>query len=166
MKILIVVVALLALIGCGGAVATKQDATAELRPVVDKINAAWESMDAKKPEPFYAKEADNVYYDVAPLKYTGWPAYAEGVTKIWENMKSIRFTMGPDFRATRVGDIAWVTYTMKADVEQKYGPKLSLDARVTQIFEKQGDQWLVVHEHVSVPGPEPPPPPAEKPKKK
>jgi ketosteroid isomerase-like protein len=37
------------------------------------------------------------------------------------------------------------------------------EARSTDIFEKRGNDWVIIHEHVSVPMPEPPPPaPAKK----
>ena len=74
----------------------------------------------------FSQEKDNVFYDVAPMKYVGWAAYAAGVPKVFADYQSAKITVGKD-------------------------------ARWTVLWQKTGDDWLVVHEHFSVPLPSPPP---------
>jgi hypothetical protein len=33
---------------------------------------AWSDLDPAKAARFYAKEADLIFFDMAPMKYTGW----------------------------------------------------------------------------------------------
>jgi ketosteroid isomerase-like protein len=35
---------------------------------------------------------------------------------------------------------------------------MTMDVRISDVFEKRDGQWIIVHEHVSVPIPEPAPP--------
>jgi hypothetical protein len=58
--------------GCGSGRASTQDATVKIRPFIENLNAAWQTLDTAKAAPFYAKDAGLAFYDVAPLKYTGW----------------------------------------------------------------------------------------------
>jgi hemoglobin len=117
---------------------------------------AWETLDPANPAPFYAKETDDVFYDIAPLKYTGWAEYAGGVKKILAGFSSLKFTLGDDVRTHQQGNLAWGTATWHADLVNKNGSKEALDGRWTVVWEKRGKDWLIVHEHVSAPLPAPP----------
>ena len=46
-----------------------QQSDQELRVLVPKIVASWETFDLAKIEPYYAADADLTYFDLAPLKY-------------------------------------------------------------------------------------------------
>jgi len=157
---------MLTLAGCGTAPtepAKSQDATSELKPIVEKLLAGWATLDTKNPAPFYAKDAGLSFYDIAPLKYTGWADYEAGFQKVAGSWKSMKLTLNPDMQATRNGNIAWATYTAMFEIEPKEGAVMKGEARSTDIFEKRGNDWVIIHEHVSVPMPEPPPPaPAKK----
>jgi ketosteroid isomerase-like protein len=136
----------------------KQDATAEFKPLVEKILAAWMTLDAKNAAPYYAKDAGLTFYDLAPLKYSGWSEYEAGFQKIAAGMKSMKLALEPDLQATRYGDIAWTSFTVKGEMEPKEGKAMTMDVRISDVFEKRDGQWIIVHEHVSVPIPEPAPP--------
>lgn len=157
---------LLTLAGCGPAPtepARSEDAASELKPIVEKVLAGWATLDPKNPAPFYAKDAGLTFYDIAPLKYTGWADYEAGFQKIAASWKSMKLTLNPDLQATRNGNIAWATYTAAFEIEPKEGAVMKGEARTTDIFEKRGADWIIIHEHVSAPMPEPPPPaPAKK----
>jgi hemoglobin len=125
------------------------------KELAEKIWAAWETLDPAKAAGFYAKEADRVFYDVTPLKYTGWEEYAEGVRKAFGDYASFKGTLGDDFRATQRGSFAWGTATWHAELMKKDGSKEALSGRWTVLWEKRGKNWLIIHEHVSVPAPTP-----------
>jgi ketosteroid isomerase-like protein len=148
---------LVTLAGCGSAPSEplkSQDAVSELKPIVEKLLPAWATLDTKNPAPFYAKDAGLTFYDIAPLKYTGWADYAAGFQKIAGTWKSLKLTLNPDLQATRNGNIAWATYTAAFEIEPKEGPVMKGEARATDIFEKRGNDWVIIHEHISAPMPE------------
>ena len=169
MKKILVAVAGVWLAGCGGGDALKTvDATAEFKPLIEKLNAAWESMDTGKVAPFFAKDADFAFYDIAPLKYKGWQEYEEGFKKVAADWKRIKLSVRPDLRVSKSGNIAWASYTVGFEIEPKKGDMMKGEGRSTEILEKRGNAWLIVHEHVSVPmaEPKPAPKPAAKAAKK
>jgi ketosteroid isomerase-like protein len=124
----------------------------QLRALVPKIVAAWESMDLGKIDPYYAADSDLTFFDIAPLKYANWAEYRTGVQKMFfEPNRSLKFTLKDDLRIHRRGQLAWATFTFGADVVSKQGANSHLDGRWTLLLEQRKSQWVVVHEHVSVP---------------
>ena len=124
----------------------------QLRALVPKIVQAWESMDLGKIDPYYAADADLTFFDIAPLKYANWAEYRTGVQKMFfEPNRSLKFTLKDDLRIHRRGQMAWATFTFGADVVSKQGANSHLDGRWTLLLEQRKSQWVVVHEHVSVP---------------
>lgn len=153
MKKLLVVLASAWLAGCAGepSAGKPQDATAVFKPYFEKVYAAWSTLDPSKPALYYAKESNLAFFDIAPLKYRGWQEYQEGIGKVSADWKSAQLTLDPDFHATQLGDIAWATYTFELDVQLKAGGSRKMQARGTDVLEKRGEKWMIVHEHVSVP---------------
>lgn len=125
--------------------------SAEIKMRMDNSLKAWETLDPANAAPFYAKEADHLFFDVAPLKYNGWAEYAEGVKKVIANWTSLKFTLGDDAQVHPHGSLAWTAATFRADFSTKDGSHQSLNGRWTVVWEKRGNDWLIVHEHVSVP---------------
>ncbi len=124
----------------------------EFKDLIRQYNEAWSTANPDKPAPLYAKEADLVFYDVTPLKYTGWDDYKVGVQKnLFDGMASGQLTSKDDLKVTRKGNIAWTTVTGHLSAKMKDGKSLETDYRHTAIWEKRGGKWLIVHEHVSVP---------------
>ncbi len=127
---------------------------AVFRKLVEDVAAAWSTGDADNPAKFYAKDANLVFYDIAPFSYHGWKEYHDGVQKnIFENMASGKLTAEKEFTVTRRGTLAWTTASEHLSMTEKDGKKVELDLRVTDIWERRGGQWLIVHEHVSAPLP-------------
>ena len=122
---------------------------------LQKIMDAWGTLDPANPAKYYDKSPGNVYFDIAPLKYTGWNAYAEGVKKMFADASSAKFTVANDVAVhPHGGDLVWTTATMHGVINMKAGGKQEADFRWTVLFVKKGGQWLIVHEHVSAPMPE------------
>jgi ketosteroid isomerase-like protein len=151
MKLLAVAVFSAMLGACSSRAAQAEDATAEIKPLMDKVNAAWMTLDPSKAAPYYAKDAGLAFFDVAPLKYSGWREYQAGSEKVFSDWKSIKLTLDPDFKAYKNGNVAWATYTMTFEIEPKSGDIMKASSRGTDIFEKRGGQWIIVHEHISAP---------------
>jgi ketosteroid isomerase-like protein len=117
---------------------------------------AWSALDPDKAAPFYAKDADLDFYDIAPMKYHSWAEYADGVKKQFAPFSSARFTVGDDVRTHQSGNLAWGTATWHGDLLMKDGSRQALDGRYSCVWEKRGKEWLLVHEHMSVPLAPPP----------
>ena len=140
---------------CIGAAAAGTRAGAQgpddLKPMVQQYWKAWQA-GPDQAEPLYAKDADLVFYDLEPVKYAGWTQYKAGVVpNILSKFASIAFTVNDDVKTTRRGDLAWTSATVKGDGTLKGGAPLHVIIRHTAIWERRGTNWLIVHEHVSVP---------------
>jgi ketosteroid isomerase-like protein len=143
---------LAAVVGVAASAAwARQTATSNLKPQVLEYWKAWQSgPDAAAA--LYAKDAGLVFYDLEPLKYTGWNEYKAGVgPNILAKFDNVKFTVNDDVKTTMHGSIAWTTATVKADGALKGGAPVHVVARHTAIWEKRNGNWLIVHEHVSVP---------------
>ena len=158
MKLRIAVASLLLAAFAAAQTEKKPEAAAKtVQPAFDfkahmqKIMDAWSTLDPSNAAPFYSQEKGSVFYDIAPLKYAGWTAYSEGVTKMLADFSTLKITVGKDARVHPRGNLAWGTATWHGDAVMKNGAKESFDGRWTVIFQKVGDDWLIIHEHVSVP---------------
>ena len=130
-------------------------AGAELnKKLVQSLYAAWNTLNADNPASFYAKDANIVFFDVAPLKYNGWAEYKRGVQKsIFDQISAGKLTPNDDLKITRRGDVAWMTLTFHLSLTMKTGAAMEIDCRHTAIWVKRRGKWLIVHEHVSAPLP-------------
>lgn len=127
---------------------------AEFKAMIAQYYTAWSTLDPDKAAKYYAKDADIVFYDVAPLKYNSWAEYRAGVIKAFtETMSSGKLTPNDDLKVTQRGNIVWTTVTFHLSAKPKAGGAMELDCRHTAIWEKRGGKWLIVHEHVSAPLP-------------
>jgi len=123
----------------------------QFKEMVVKYWQTWSMMDPNKSAVMYAKNADAVFFDVAPMKYTGWNEYADGVRKAFASTASAKFTADDDITVHRQGNFAWTTDTFHGVLTGKDGKTSPLNGRHTAIWEKIGGKWLIVHDHVSVP---------------
>src|SRR5690349_13745916 len=58
-----------------------QAADAEFKKLISDYYTAWSQLNTDTPAKYYAKDADLVFYDIAPMKYNGWKEYHDGVQK-------------------------------------------------------------------------------------
>lgn len=152
--LLLATVLLLALTTSGQttkASAKKSNQQTEFKDLIDRYYAAWNAANPDNAAPLYAKDPDLVFYDLTPLKYTGWVQYDPGVRKVLDSFASAKFTPQQDLKVTRRGTIAWTTVTFHLSGKKKTGEAVELDGRHTAIWENRGGTWLIVHEHFSAP---------------
>jgi ketosteroid isomerase-like protein len=152
---------LMLIVGLAGAAQARPPAKkatgvdAEFKKLIEDYYAAWSMLNTDAPAKYYAKDADLVFYDIAPMKYNSWQAYHDGVQKyFFDTATSAKLVPNMnDLKVTRRGDVAWTTVTFHLSSALKAGGATELDARHTAIWERIGGRWLIVHEHVSVPLP-------------
>ena len=157
-KLILTTLAMLLVILSGSALAkrgaTKQAPEAEFKALIDRYYAAWSSMNTDNASQFYAKDADLIFYDIAPLKYKNWAEYKEGVQKaFFDGATSAKLTPNNDLKVTRRGQIVWTTVTFHLSAKLKSGDSMEIEARHTAIWENRSGKWLIVHEHISAPLP-------------
>ena len=132
----------------------------DFHPLMKQIWDAWGTLDPANAARFYSKDAQRTFFDVAPLKYTGWAEYAAGVKKTFADYSSAKFALTGTSKIFQRPNFAWASATGHAAFTKKSGGKDDLDFRLTVIWEKEGSDWLIIHEHVSVPMGAPAVPPA------
>jgi len=124
---------------------------AQIRMTIERLYAAWSDLDPAKAALFYAKDPDLTFFDAAPMKYTGWSEYAAGLPKVYAAYQSGKLTLNDDLKVHRHGNLAWATSTFRAELTKKDGGKENMEGRYTAVLEKRGTDWLLIHEHISVP---------------
>jgi ketosteroid isomerase-like protein len=133
----------------------------DFKAMMMKVIGAWQTMDLSKVAPYYGKEAGAMFFDIAPLKYAGWDAYAAGAGEMFAQWTSLTLTLNDDAWIERHGDVAITAATGRAVIVGKDGSNQALDWRWTACWEKKGKNWLITHEHFSAPLPEPTSPTGE-----
>jgi ketosteroid isomerase-like protein len=74
------------------------------------------------------------------------------VPQAFADYKSYKTTLSDDLATHLVSpNLAWGLATWRADAVKKNGSTEVVYGRWTVVFERRGDQWLLIHEHVSVP---------------
>ena len=139
-------------ITCFTVTAAEKNAGVPDKELMQKIMDAWSSLDASKPAAYYSKNADNVYFDIAPLKYQAWDQYQKGAAQVLALYSSLKLTVENDARVHREGNLTWATATFHLDgIHKDTNVKDDMDGRWTVVWKKEGGKWLIVHEHVSMP---------------
>jgi len=127
------------------------------KTLMQQIWDGWSTRDPQNVSKFYAK-GPHVFFDITPLKYDGWDQYESGVKAVLAGFSSLKCTVNNDAQIHLHGNLVWGTATVHV-VEVKPGEAQGEgDFRWTVLWEKQGGQWLIVHEHVSEPSAGGPPP--------
>jgi ketosteroid isomerase-like protein len=122
------------------------------RPMMRAIWDAWQTMSAVNAQKFYSKDPDLVFYDIAPMKYTGWEQYSKGAEQfVNSQFTSFHATINDDANVLTSGDAALGTATVHLVTQNKDGSSSTFDVRWTLVWHKQNEQWLIVHEHLSAP---------------
>ena len=111
----------------------------------------WSTGDPSKVAPMFAKDADLIFFDITPLKYNGWAEYEKGVEVVFKDYQSLKCTVNDDAHGGRSGNQAWTAGTISVHGVKKDGSVDDFSMRTTEVWEKRGGKWLIIHEHASVP---------------
>ena len=134
----------------------------DFKKLMSEYYAAWESGQSENAAKFYAKDADLVFFDIAPFKYAGWDEYKAGSQKYFlDAAKNVKFILGDDMKITERGNITIVTTTFRLVGDMNDGSKIDIPGRQTSIWEKRKGGWMIIHEHISTPMPGIGPAPAQ-----
>jgi ketosteroid isomerase-like protein len=128
---------------------------------VDSVKAANQSfytaLSARDLKAMQAVWADKPYVvNIGPRSKAAAVGYDEAVTKYWDNQFNNVFSKleAQITLATQVqtdGKLAWVSGLEKATLHFKAGgDPVNIENFVTNIFEKEGDRWLMILHHAQV----------------
>jgi uncharacterized protein (TIGR02246 family) len=133
--------------------ASKTKDTSVFGDLIKQYYQAWGTLDPDQAASLYAKDADLVFFDVAPLQYThGWKEYRDNFKEhVASTFESLKIAPHDDLKVIRKGHVALVTLTFHVAIKPKQGEPVEFDGRHTLFWEKRGKHWLIVHEHISKP---------------
>src|SRR5580658_2863051 len=79
----------------------------DFRPLMTQIWDAWGTLNPANAAKFYSKDADRVFFDLAPMKYTSWTEYEAGVKKAFADYSSAKFNLYTGGHIYQRGNFAW-----------------------------------------------------------
>jgi uncharacterized protein (TIGR02246 family) len=130
----------------------KADGRAEIKALEDQFVAAIKAKDLDAIMKVYVPDQTLFVFDVTPPRqYVGAAAYR----KDWQEFRGsfdgpITFEL-TDLDITADDNLAYSHSIQRVVGTDKKGTKLDLTVRVTDAYKKINGNWLVIHEHVSVP---------------
>lgn len=119
------------------------------KAAMQRVWDAWSTLNPANAAQFYDKQPNDVFFDVAPVKYQGWDAYAKGAQQL--PFSKAKFTVNNDAQVQSSPQATWGTATVDAQLTGKDGKQQHMTLRWTVVWSRQGSKWLIVHEHVSAP---------------
>jgi uncharacterized protein (TIGR02246 family) len=141
-------------LGCGPAPAvdtTAQDQAA-IKALEDRFVTAFDARDVNAIMALYTPGDSLIVFDATPPRqYTGWAAYKKDWEAIFAANPGPTSMVLSDLDITVGGDVAYGHSIQVASFTDKSGKTMSSTMRVTDGYRKVNGQWLISHEHVSVP---------------
>jgi uncharacterized protein (TIGR02246 family) len=130
---------------------TAQDQAA-IKTLEDKFTAAFNAKDTTAIMALYVPDQSLIVFDSSvPLQYTGAAAYTKDWNDFWAMFPgTTNFTLS-DLDITVGGNVAYSHSIQHVTATDKKGKKIEMTVRVTDGYKKINGQWLISHEHVSVP---------------
>ncbi len=126
---------------------------AQIRALERRFAEAFKAKDVDRVMENYEHSQGLVFFDVVPRReYLGWDAYK----KDWQGLFALidgPFTLFEvkDLAVNVDGNLAY-SYSFQHSVgKTKAGGSRDVTVRVTDVYRKTGDKWLIVQEHVSAP---------------
>jgi ketosteroid isomerase-like protein len=136
---------------CLPAIAQKKP-TSNFNDMIKRYYAAWSTLNPDNPAQFYAKDPDLIFFDIDPLKYTGWQQYHDNFkNNVAPGFTSLTITPNNDVKITRGGNLVVATLTFHLNAKTRDGSVIDFDGRHTIVWELSHGRWVIIHEHVSKP---------------
>jgi uncharacterized protein (TIGR02246 family) len=130
---------------------TAQDQAA-IKALEDKFVTAFNAKDTKTIMSLYVPDQSLIVFDASvPLHYTGADAYTKDWSDFWTMFPGAAKIDMTDLDITVGGNVGYGHSIQHATMADKKGKKMEMTVRVTDGYKKVNGQWLISHEHVSVP---------------
>jgi ketosteroid isomerase-like protein len=135
------------------AVALDKVSTAEVaqfRGLEDKLWQAWNTrLNPADAAGFYSKNPNNLYFDFAPLKFTGWEEYQRVASKTLAGGGHATTHIHDDFTVIKRGDLVVTAFTFDVEFARDNATPQTMTARETDVWTKESGKWVIVHQHMS-----------------
>ena len=132
--------------------AAKADAQADIRALEDRFIAAVKAKDLDAIMKVYVPDQTLFVFDlVPPRQYVGAAAYRKDWQEFLDSFNGPITDELSDLDITADDNLAYGHSIQHVVGTDKQGTKLDLTVRVTDVYKKINGNWLVIHEHVSVP---------------
>ncbi len=122
--------------------------------VADRFCAAWTS-EAGKPDfdtlsAMYAPDDDTVIYDSLP-PLEGFRGFSDLRASIYGDLAELKVVRTGDVIARRLaeGAVVVTAYPMRFHYRFANGRTHDFDARISEVWERRGNRYVIVHEHPS-----------------
>lgn len=100
----------------------------------------------------YARGRELFVFDaVPPREYPSWDAYKRDWETLFSQFPGPASDKMSEFHITVLGQVAYGHHIEDTQFTQKDGTKKEFVVRVTDVYRKFKDKWLIVQEHVSFP---------------
>ncbi|MBI1770353.1 MAG: nuclear transport factor 2 family protein [Bacteroidetes bacterium] len=124
----------------------------QIREIYNRYSAAVASKDINTIISFYVPGERLVVFDAfLPRQYVGAAAYRKDYEDFFANFPGATKSDVSDLHITTAGTLGFAYGIDHWVVTGTNGPPLELVLRFTDAFEKVNGNWLITHEHVSVP---------------
>lgn len=124
----------------------------QIREIYNRYSAAVASKDINTIMSFYVPDKRLVVFDAfLPRQYVGAAAYRKDYEDFFANSPGPAKSDVSDLRITTAGTLGFAYGIDHWVVTGKDGQPVELVFRFTDTFQKINGNWLIAHEHVSVP---------------
>jgi ketosteroid isomerase-like protein len=126
---------------------------AALRSLEQNFVESFQAKDVQRIMSCFVPSEDLLVFDLsAPRQHAGYDAY----TKDWQGFAKrtvgpLAVTMSDLVVRTDGGDLAYSHSIVHVAGKSANGRAMDHNARVTHVYQRVNGEWLIVHEHVSVP---------------
>src|SRR5437660_918726 len=136
----------------GPAAPALADAKTDIKVLADRFVAAVKAKDVDAIMKVYVPDQSLFVFDVTPPRqYVGAAAYRKDWQEFLDSFNGPITVELTDLDITTDDSLAYGHSIQRVAGTDKQGKKLDLTVRVTDVYKKINDNWLVIHEHVSVP---------------
>jgi uncharacterized protein (TIGR02246 family) len=125
---------------------------AKIRALEAQFAAAFNAKDADAIMKVYLPDESLLVFDVVPPRqYVGAKAYHKDWQDFFASIKGpLKFEIS-DLKVTAAGGLGYGHSIQRVNGTDAKGQPIDLTVRVTDVYRKIKGNWLIVHEHVSVP---------------
>lgn len=120
----------------------------------NELLAAHQRLDPAAIKRLYAVRPDGIYFWERALAYD-YAKVASTIDAISSSVAGLTLAPG-EFRAGGSGDTGWFAVTFHAVRTLPDGRTFEVDGRLTTVAALIDGQWLIVHDHASIPLPQKP----------
>lgn len=126
---------------------TPDDDSAEVEEANDRFYRAFESRDLTGMDRLWAHSEHVRCIHPGWGLLAGWEAVRQSWEAIFKDNREMRFSLG-EIQTRVEGNLAWVTCTENI-LSQLRGEIAVASVLATNVFERRGGEWLMVHHHAS-----------------